>query len=93
VVRVHVFVSGMVQGVFFRHETRRRAAAAGLAGWVRNIPDGRVEAVFEGPEDAVEEMVAWCRHGPEGADVAEVGVEREEPEGLEDFEVRRTPWR
>lgn len=91
VTRAHVFVSGEVQGVFFRQETRRRAHAAGVAGWVRNLPDGRVEAVFEGPEDAVEAMVDWCGRGPEWADVRQVEVEQEEPEGLNGFEVRRTP--
>ena len=57
VTRVHVFVSGSVQGVFFRYETRERARSRGLAGWVRNLPDGRVEAVFEGPDDADEAYV------------------------------------
>jgi acylphosphatase len=91
VTRVHVFVSGDVQGVFFRAETRRQARQLGLAGWVRNIPDGRVEAVFEGPEEAVERMVAWCRQGPPHAEVREVEVRRENAEGLTDFDVRRTP--
>jgi acylphosphatase len=91
VARVHVFVSGDVQGVFFRAETRRQARELGLAGWVRNIPDGRVEAVFEGPPEAVERMVAWCRQGPTHAEVREVEVRRENPEGLTDFDVRRTP--
>ena len=89
--RVHVFVSGEVQGVFFRQETRRRAQAAGVAGWVRNLADGRVEAVFEGPAEAVEGMVDWCGRGPEWAHVRQVEVEPEEPEGLDGFEVRRTP--
>jgi acylphosphatase len=88
VTRSHVIVSGRVQGVFFRYETRRRAQAAELAGWVRNLPDGRVEAVFEGPEDAVERLVRWCREGPSGAEVDDVEVTREDPEGLDRFEVR-----
>jgi acylphosphatase len=88
-----VFVSGEVQGVFFRQETRRRAHALGLAGWVRNLPDGRVEAVFEGPDDAVEKILAWCGQGPDYADVRKVDVQREDPEGLDAFEVRRTPGR
>jgi acylphosphatase len=87
-VRAHVFVSGDVQGVFFRYETRERARELGLAGWVRNLPDGRVEAVFEGPQEAVDQMVAWCRQGPEQADVREVDVRDEDPEGLDTFEVR-----
>jgi acylphosphatase len=87
-VRAHVFVSGDVQGVFFRYETRERARELDLAGWVRNLPDGRVEAVFEGPQDAVDQMVAWCRQGPEQADVRDVDVRDEDPEGLQTFEVR-----
>jgi acylphosphatase len=86
--RVHVTVSGEVQGVFFRYETRQRARELGVAGWVRNVPDGRVQAVFEGPEDAVDQMLAWCRQGPEQADVREVDVSDEDPEGLDTFEVR-----
>jgi acylphosphatase len=89
--RAHVFVSGDVQGVFFRYETRERARAHGLAGWVRNLPDGRVEAVFEGPTQPVQAMVDWCRQGPSGARVTEVEVTDEEPEGLAGFEARRTP--
>ena len=86
--RAHVVVSGRVQGVFFRYETRRRAEEAQVAGWVRNLPDGRVEAVFEGPDEAVERMVRWCREGPGGADVDDVEVTLEDPEGLDRFEVR-----
>jgi acylphosphatase len=78
----------MVQGVFFRYETRERARGRGLGGWVRNLPDGRVEAVFEGPADAVEAMVEWCRSGPRGASVTDVESIAEDPEGLEGFEVR-----
>jgi acylphosphatase len=91
VARSHVFVSGDVQGVFFRYETRERARAHGLGGWVRNLPDGRVEAVFEGPARAVQAIVDWCRQGPSGARVTEVEVADEESEGLDTFEVRRTP--
>ena len=86
--RVHVSISGEVQGVFFRYETRQRARELGIAGWVRNVPDGRVEAVFEGPDEAVDRMVAWCRRGPDQADVREVDVRDEDPEGLDTFEVR-----
>jgi len=86
-VRRHVFVSGSVQGVFFRYEARERARSRGLSGWVRNIPDGRVEAVFEGPEDAVEALVEWCRHGPRGAEVTDVEAIVEDPEGLQGFDV------
>lgn len=87
-VRARVLVSGMVQGVFFRHETRVRAQGMGVAGWVRNLPDGGVEAVFEGRREAVESMVAWCRRGPRYARVERVEVAWEDPEGLSGFEVR-----
>jgi acylphosphatase len=81
-------VSGRVQGVFFRDTARRRAEAAGVSGWVRNRPDGAVEAVFEGDPDPVEEMVEFCRHGPSRAEVARVEVTEEGPEGLSGFEIR-----
>jgi len=77
----------MVQGVSFRWYTVQEARARGLGGFVRNLPDGRVEAVFEGPDEAVEQMVAWCHHGPRHARVSRVDVEHEEPEGLFEFDV------
>ncbi len=67
-------ISGMVQGVFFRAHTREMAWSLGLTGWVRNRPDGAVEAVFEGEESAVEEMVQWCRSGPSLASISNVDV-------------------
>ncbi len=76
-----------MQGVFFRYRTAEEARSEGLAGWVRNLPDGRVEAVFEGPKEAVDRLVAWCRHGPEGARVEDVRAQPEEPEGLRGFEI------
>ena len=79
---------GRVQGVFFRDSTRQRAQAAGVAGWVANKPDGTVEAVLEGDDDAVEPIVRWLHDGPRGADVDRVDVSTEEPEGLSGFEVR-----
>ena len=79
---------GRVQGVFFRDSTRQRAEAAGVAGWVSNRPDGAVEAVFEGEDDAVERLVDWMREGPRGASVDRVEVNDEEPEGLSGFDVR-----
>ena len=85
--RVHVLVSGRVQGVFFRASCAEQARALGVAGWVRNAPDGRVEAVFEGPEAAVEAMVGWCRRGPAHARVDDVEIEHEEPAGVEGFRV------
>ena len=73
-VRAHVYVSGMVQGVFFRQKTKQQAESRGVTGWVRNLEDGRVEAVFEGEEDAVEALVDFCRRGPYGAVVTNVEV-------------------
>jgi acylphosphatase len=87
--RAHVYVSGQVQGVFFRDSARERAEQLGLIGWVRNTPDGRVEALFEGPSESVREMVRWCEDGPSHADVENVDTEFEAPGGdLEGFEVR-----
>lgn len=77
-----------MQGVFFRDTTRRQAIARGVAGWVRNRPDGTVEAVFEGEPEAVEALLAFCRQGPRGAQVDRVEVGEEEPEELTGFEVR-----
>lgn len=71
--RAHVYVSGRVQGVYFRQETKQQAESRGVTGWVRNLPDGRVEAVFEGEEDRVKTLVDFCRTGPAGAVV--VGFE------------------
>ncbi|WP_254769339.1 acylphosphatase [Salinilacihabitans rarus] len=86
--RVHVFVSGTVQGVFYRATTRDTARERGVDGWVKNLPDGRVEAVFEGPADAVEGMVEWCHEGSPAADVEDVEAEYEEPRGEDGFEIR-----
>ncbi len=87
-IRKRVVVHGMVQGVFFRDATRQRARTRGVAGWVRNNPDGTVEAVFEGDLDAVESLVRFCREGPRGAVVEAADVTDEEPEGLAGFSVR-----
>ena len=86
--RVQVRATGRVQGVFFRAEACSRAESLGLAGWVRNAPDGSVEAVFEGDPDRVDSMVEWCRHGPAGARVDELEVMDEEPTGEAGFQVR-----
>lgn len=86
-VHAHVFVSGLVQGVNFRWYTVQQARTRGVAGWVRNTPDGRVEAVFEGDEAAVNEMVIWCREGPRYARVSDVEVTWEDPEGLSEFDL------
>jgi acylphosphatase len=86
-IRRRVRVHGSVQGVFFRDSVRRRAAGTGVAGWVRNNPDGTVEAVFEGDSAAVERLVAFCRGGPRGARVDRIEVADEEPEGLGGFRI------
>jgi acylphosphatase len=87
VTRARVRVSGRVQGVFFRVETSDRARSLGLAGWVRNCPDGSVEAVFEGEPDRVQSMVEWCGRGPSGASVDSVDVKWEEPRNDAGFRV------
>lgn len=87
-IRRRVVVHGEVQGVFFRDSTESEAESAGVAGWVRNRDDGAVEAVFEGPSDAVQRMVDFCRQGPGRADVDDLEVHEEEPEGLDGFSVR-----
>lgn len=86
--RVHVFVSGDVQGVEFREAIAAKATEQGVAGWVRNLPDGRVEAVLEGPRDEVYRVVGLCRAGPKGARVSSVQVDREPPKNEKVFKVR-----
>ncbi len=88
-VRAHVFVSGTVQGVFYRASTRDAARDAGVDGWVKNLPDGRVEAVFEGDREAVESMIEWCHTGSERANVKNVEVSFEEPKRIDGFNIRR----
>ena len=78
----------MVQGVFFRQATAEEARRLGVAGWVRNRPDGRVEAVFEGPREAVDQIVSWCQEGTPWSNVEQVEVTAEEPEGLDTFRIR-----
>ncbi|MCX6814589.1 MAG: acylphosphatase [Candidatus Aenigmarchaeota archaeon] len=85
---VHVFVAGFVQGVFYRSWTEQTARQLGLKGWVRNLPDGRVEALFEGNKNAIEKMLELCKKGPPHAKVEKVEVMKEKPLGLERFEVR-----
>ncbi len=85
--RKRVTVHGRVQGVFFRDTTRRMAESRGVSGWVRNNPDGSVEAAFEGPDDAVDAMVDFAREGPRGALVETVDVAAEDPEGLTGFRI------
>jgi acylphosphatase len=86
-IRKRVTVHGRVQGVFFRDTTRRMADSRGVSGWVRNNPDGSVEAAFEGPDEAVDQMVRFAAEGPRGAAVDSIDVAEEEPEGLTGFRV------
>ncbi|MCA1813799.1 MAG: acylphosphatase [Halobacteriales archaeon] len=88
-VRLHCWVAGKVQGVSYRASTQQHAGKLALRGWVRNLADGRVECVLEGPGERVEQMVAWLRKGPPLARVSEVRTEHEAEEGLRGFEVRR----
>lgn len=87
ITRAHVWISGKVQGVGYRLSTQDEAIKLGVKGWVKNLPDGRVEAVLEGEKMAVEEMIQWCHHGPSGAVVQSVKVEGETPEGFPEFQV------
>ncbi len=89
-VRAHVFVSGRVQGVYFREYTRREAQKVGVTGWVQNLWDGRVEAVFEGPPSAVEHMVRWCHRGSPRAHVERVEVQYEPC--TNEFSTFRVRW-
>lgn len=88
--RAHVLVSGRVQGVFFRDNTKKKADELGVAGWVRNLIDGRVEAVFEGSKKRVEEMVDWVRKGPSFAQVDNFDLVWEDYRGeFKSFEIKR----
>ncbi len=87
--RVHIYVTGVVQGVSFRYYTLQEALRAGATGWVRNLPDGRVEGVIEGTDAAVERLLAWCRQGPRGARVEHVEELPETPTGeFQGFRIR-----
>jgi len=86
--RAHVFISGLVQGVFFRWETRKNALKNNVKGWVRNLRDGRVEAVFEGEKEDIEKMIKFCEKGSPGAKVEKVEVKWENYKGeYENFEI------
>lgn len=89
-VRVHVWVRGQVQGVGFRAYTEAMARNLGVQGWVRNLRDGRVEAVFEGSPSGVEAMLACCRRGSPGSKVESLEHRWEAPEDLEGFQIRPT---
>lgn len=89
--RVHIFVYGLVQGVFFRSNTVNTAKRMGLAGWVRNRSDGSVEIVAEGEKGKLKEFAEWCNHGPDGAKVDEIKKEWKKATGeFGDFEARTT---
>lgn len=90
-IRRRVVVSGNVQGVFFRDTCRRTAEEHDVAGWVRNLPDGTVEAVFEGEPARVRALVEWAHHGPPTALVDAVSVAEEDPRGVTGFDIRPTP--
>jgi acylphosphatase len=87
--RMHTFVSGHVQGVFFRASTRDEGKALGLSGWVRNLRDGRVEVLAEGEESQIDQLESWLAHGPPGAFVDDLTVEKEEIRNmtLQDFKI------
>lgn len=88
-VRAHIIVSGRVQGIFFRSETKHKAKKHGVKGWVRNLRDGRVEAVFEGTEKAAKELIEFCKRGSHGARVTYVEVKWESYAGeFKDFQIR-----
>jgi acylphosphatase len=87
-VRAHVWVSGAVQGVYFRAYAEDEAAFRDVAGWIRNAPDGRVEAVFEGPRPSVQAMIQWCHRGSPASRVAGVEVTWETPRGERGFHTR-----
>lgn len=88
--RVHIYVSGRVQGVFYRSNTRRKALELGITGWVRNLPDGRVEIVAEGEREKLERLIEWCRRGPPLARVDDLEIAWEEPRG--EFESFTIKW-
>ncbi len=88
--RVHLRIEGMVQGVFFRCSAVEEAVRLRLSGWVRNCPDGSVEVVAEGPRQTIEDLIRWCHHGPPGAHVLNVQIQREDYKGeFENFHITR----
>ncbi len=89
ILRLHLWIAGTVQGVMFRESLRREAEHRGVAGWTRNLPDGRVEAVLEGPSSAVDQLEAWCMHGPPEAWVTQVRTLEEPPQDETGFRVVR----
>ena len=87
--RVHILVSGLVQGVFFRSETKVRAEEFGLFGWVRNLEDGRVEIVAEGEKEKLEKLISWAKKGPDSARVDNLEIDWQEYQGeFSQFDIR-----
>ncbi len=87
--RTHVYISGHVQGVFFRYETKRNAESLGVRGWVRNLPDGSVECVFEGEKENIEKILEFCKHGPPGANVTDIKINWEDyQDEFDNFHIR-----
>ena len=92
--RAHVYVGGRVQGVFFRSEIQDKAVRHEVTGWVRNLPDGRVEAVFEGKKESVDKLIEFCKRGPPGSRVTNVEVSWENPSGeFKNFKICYGYWR
>ncbi len=85
--RLHLVISGLVQGVGFRYSTQVQARQWGIVGWVRNLSDGRVEAALEGEPEDLDRLVKWCRQGPPAAQVRDVTIEEEKPQGDREFEI------
>jgi len=91
--RVHLYISGIVQGVFFRAHTQEIAQELGLVGWVKNLDNGRVEIVAEGDEKKLQQLIDWCNGGPPGAQVDNVEMIYEEPSNkFKDFEIKYERW-
>lgn len=89
IVQKHLWISGRVQGVFYRASTQQKAHELAIKGWVKNLPDGRVEAMLIGPEHAIQELIAWCKHGPDRAIVDNIVVKTIHPvDSFSDFEIR-----
>jgi acylphosphatase len=87
--RVHLIIKGVVQGVGFRHSTRMQASQLGLTGYVKNLPDGNVEVIAEGPSQAVNELLEWAKQGPPTAQVKQIDIDYEEANGeFTDFSVK-----
>jgi acylphosphatase len=86
---IHVYISGKVQGVFYRANTKQKAQELGIKGWVKNRIDGRVEAFFQGEEEEVQKMISWCWKGSPAAEVDDVMVEEEKCQELQSFKIKR----